>query len=164
MNRLFVLLSLCFALLAPAAVGQNYTIVDLGVLPGGTFSQGQGVNQSGQVTGGSTSGTSLNTHAFLFSNGTMSDLGLLPGDNFSQGYGINQSGQVTGLSANTSGPTHAFLYSNGTMSELGTLPGGANRVAAIFMRSCSATARYWTWARCPAALSAKDRGLISQAK
>jgi hypothetical protein len=71
-------LGLWFALLAaPAAVGQNYTVVDLGVLPGGTSSAGTGVNQSGQVSGSSNTSTSNGkrssvadvhrTHAELFS-------------------------------------------------------------------------------------------------
>ena len=82
MQRSLVLfLNLWFALLtAQTAVSQKYTVVDLGTLAGGSNSAAYGINQSGQVTGDSDTGTFNTTHAFLFSNGTMSNLGTLPGD------------------------------------------------------------------------------------
>jgi probable HAF family extracellular repeat protein len=85
----------------------------LGTLPGGTYSSRQGINQSGQVTGYSDSGTSGgNNRAFLFSNGTMSDLNsLIPpnsGWTLSEAFGINDTGQITGTGA-INGATHAFL-------------------------------------------------------
>ena len=126
MHRL--LLNSCIALMATqTAVSQKYTVVDLGTLAGGSNSAAYGINQSGQVTGNSDTGTFNTTHAFLFSNGTMSDLGTLPGDTQSFGLAINQSGQVTGASLGLTNP-RAFLFSNGSMSDLGTLPGGGYSV------------------------------------
>ena len=82
---------------AAAATPPAYTVTDLGTLDG-TVSVGQGINASGQVTGGF--GTSGNdSHAFLY-DGTMHDLGTLGGTN-SYGNGINASGQVTGSSYTT---------------------------------------------------------------
>jgi RHS repeat-associated protein len=99
------------------------TWTDLGTLPGDNFSYGNGINDSGQVTGqsGVINGS---YHAFLYSAGTMTDLGTLPGGNSSVGSGINASGEVTGSAYTvTDGFSHAFLYSAGTMTDLGTLPG-----------------------------------------
>jgi probable HAF family extracellular repeat protein len=90
-------------------------MTDLGTLGGGQ-SQAIGINDSGQVVGGSEISGNTEFHAFLYSSGTMTDLGTLGGD-FSIAYDINDSGQVVG------GSDHAFLYSSGTMIDLGTLGG-----------------------------------------
>jgi probable HAF family extracellular repeat protein len=100
----------------------NGTMQDLGTL-GGTFSYGNGINASGQVTGRSDTTGDAARHAFLYSNGSMQDLGTL-GGLFSSGSDINASGKVTGSSATAiSGRVHAFLYGNGSMQDLGTLGG-----------------------------------------
>lgn len=125
MRHLFSL-GICLALFiaqVQVAVGQIYTITDLGTLPGGLNSVGNGINQSGEVTGWADTSTGAR-RAFLFSNGTMRDLGTLAGGRgWSSADGVNQSGQVTGWS-DTSDNSHAFLFRNGTMQDLGTLPGG----------------------------------------
>lgn len=92
----------------------GYNVIDLGTLPGGTFSSANGINNSGQVVGDSDSDNG--TRAFLYSNGTMTDLGTLPGGSNSSATGINNSGQVVGNAV--LGTTRAFLYSNGTMIDL----------------------------------------------
>jgi len=92
----------------------NGVIADSGTLPGGTRSTAVAVNDSGQVTGySSTSGPAVN-HAFVYSNGILTDLGVLRGGNFSFANSINDSGQVTGK-ANIDGVDHAFLYARGSM-------------------------------------------------
>jgi len=100
-----------------------YAVTDLGRLPGGSYSQANGINASGQVVGDSSTSTFL--HAFLYSNGKMADLGTLPGGSYSSANDINTSGQVVGYAAigSGSGNYHAFLYSNGMMSDLGPLSG-----------------------------------------
>src|SRR5215472_15567820 len=52
------------------------SLIDLGTL-GGTQSQGNALNHHGQVTGYAY--TTVQSHAFLYSNGTMLDLGTLGG-------------------------------------------------------------------------------------
>jgi uncharacterized repeat protein (TIGR01451 family) len=115
------LLTLC---LAPVGLAQTYTITDLGTL-GGSFSQGNGINASGQVTGFSYLTGDAAYHAFLYSAGTMADLGTF-GGSYSEGRSINSSGQVTGYSyLADDNEYHAFLYSGGTTNDLGTLGGFA---------------------------------------
>jgi probable HAF family extracellular repeat protein len=97
-------------------------MLDLGTL-GGTQSQGESINESGQVTGWSRTATGA-LRAFLYSNGNMLDLGTLGGTG-SQGFGINDSGQVVGYSSATVG-LRAFLYSGGVMTDLNSLlPNGS---------------------------------------
>ena len=74
----------------------------LGTL-GGSDSSGNGINNSGQITGESST-INNSTHAFVYSAGQMSDVGTLEEDDYSSGSSINDAGQVTG-----SGSNHAFL-------------------------------------------------------
>jgi probable HAF family extracellular repeat protein len=144
MRRLTVLLTAIVAaivLVSGVALSQTvppvspqYTIQDLGNLPGGTKSQAFAINDTGQVVGTAfTSKTTASSsrHAFLYSDGKkMQDLGTL-GGNFSEGLSINASGQVVGDSHTSSVEPHAFLYpgSTGQMEDLGTLDGGSRSVA-----------------------------------
>jgi probable HAF family extracellular repeat protein len=105
-------------------------IYDLGTLIGGTYSQGLGVNDAGQVAGFSEIAGSVARHAFLYTGtpgagGLMHDLGTLGGMQ-SQGEAINNAGQVVGWSE-IAGSTirHAFLYTgtpgvDGRMLDLDT--------------------------------------------
>jgi probable HAF family extracellular repeat protein len=113
---------------------------DLGTLPGGNTSVGNGINrrelrrepegeyehgrrQKVQVVGYSEVDGG-DVHAFLYSGGVMQDLGTLPGGSTSVGNAIDRFGDITGNSKTVNGNLHAFLYNNGAMHDLGTLPGG----------------------------------------
>lgn len=101
---------------------------DLGALPGGAFSQANGINNADQVAGTSNYGNvPFGLHAFLWTReGGMADLGTLPGGTFSLGNAINEAGRVVGYSglASSSG-YHAFVWTRwGGMRDLGILPGG----------------------------------------
>jgi probable HAF family extracellular repeat protein len=105
---------------------------NLGILPGGSYSIGQGINASGQVVGQGDTTTTNGTevHAFRTTStgglNAASDLGVLSGMNGSRAFGINQSGQAVGDSFNGStGADLAFRADPGAaMKSLGLLPGG----------------------------------------
>ncbi len=110
---------------------QTYTITDLGTLPApyNSASQANGINNSGQVIGASSSGNNVN--AFLYNNGNMLDLGTLPNDNESVASGVNAGGEATGYSYSASSPFDAFVYSAGGLVSLGTLGGNFSNGSAI---------------------------------
>ena len=103
------------------ASAQSYSLTKLGILPGGSFSYGNAVNDSGQVAGQSNSNPSGdssggNQQATLYSGGVLSSLSTAS----SSGNAINADGQITGI-ADTSAPggvsvNQAYIYSsqNGT--------------------------------------------------
>jgi probable HAF family extracellular repeat protein len=101
----------------PASPGQQYSITDLGALPGGeNFTFATAINDRGQVVGqsGTASGES---HGFLWENGQMTDLGALPGAVSSIALGINNRGQVVGQSTANFEQFHAFLWQDGKMTN-----------------------------------------------
>ncbi len=89
---------------------------DLGVLPGGSDSVGQSVNDAGQVAGYGNHPTNF-VRAFLWDGATMQDLGVLPGGSSSIAYDLNDAGHVVGYS-NAGG---AFLWDGTAMLDLNTL-------------------------------------------
>jgi len=107
----------------------EYTVTDLGTLPGLSSSGAEGINDSGQVAGWSGSGPDAgDTHGFIWQNGQMTDIGTLGGGDYSHAFDINGSAQVVGESSypvgpNGNGPTKAFRYEKGQMTDLGSLLG-----------------------------------------
>jgi probable HAF family extracellular repeat protein len=97
----------------------NGKLIDLGTLPGDTTSVAFGINNLGQVVGGS------GNHAFLYTNGTMTDLGLLPGSSSTWASAINDKGQIVGTaefdSPNGTSTTHAVLLQGGSVLDLNSL-------------------------------------------
>lgn len=115
MNKLIAVVVVSF-LLSASAIGATpqYSVIDLGSLPGGNGSQALCINDNGQVGGWAYTGGNPDTSAFLYSGGSMQDIGKLTGGNGSQTLCINDSGKVGGYEADYRGFT-AFLYSGGTM-------------------------------------------------
>jgi probable HAF family extracellular repeat protein len=97
---------------------------DLGTLPGGTFSNAQGINSSGVISGysnSSTSGSNSLTVAWDPS-GKIHNLGTLPGGAISSGYGINDSNQIVGSSSTATSASDAIIWSEkGGMKNLNNL-------------------------------------------
>jgi len=130
-----------------AVLWANGTMTDLGTL-GGTSSNGNGVNNAGQVIGTaqnaipdpfSIAGLGTQTRAFLWQNGKTHDLGTLGGpDGFPQ-Y-VNNNGQVAGVSYTSNipdpntglPPLDPFLWENGKMKDLGNF-GGTNDFIGPFL-------------------------------
>ena len=112
-KSLLVLVVFAVLIVEQDVLGQvQYSVRTFGTLPGGTFSQGGSINNSGQVAG-LADNSKGNGHAFFYSSGTMQDLGIL-GGNQSKASHINNLGQITGQADTSGGDGHAYLYS-GTM-------------------------------------------------
>lgn len=95
----------------------QYTVTDLGALPGDTASQPTGINNLGQISGWST-GANGST-AWIYSNGTLTSLGnpAAPG---SQALALNNLGQVVGqTNTRALDGYHGFVSSNGVMQDIG---------------------------------------------
>jgi probable HAF family extracellular repeat protein len=103
-------------------------MIDVGALPRSNISEGQGINNSGLIVGGSlveNAGDSV-SHAFL-ANATLNltDLGTL-GGSYSYAWDINDQGQVTGEASNRTGDIHAFILTSAGMRDIGTLGGNSS--------------------------------------
>src|SRR5947208_1996189 len=101
-----------------------FTIVDLGTLPGDTYSTGVKLNDAGQVIGWSVRDSSdfgsLGARSFLWDNGVMTDLGNLGDpDVGTMATDINEAGQVVGWIRNASAYDRAFLWEDGAIRDLG---------------------------------------------
>jgi probable HAF family extracellular repeat protein len=106
-----------------ALVWDGTQVRDLGLLPGGTWSEAWDISNTGIAVGrGDTTGGQ--THAFIWDGGALKDLGTLSGGKTSEAFSINTKGQVVGDADTADGFTHAFLYDGSGMHDLGALPGG----------------------------------------
>ena len=124
--------ALTFALLFSLALAgrpqlPQYSIVDLGLLPGGTFAEAHDVNNRGQIVG-SGDNAAGNFRAILWENGQVIDLGTLGGA-LSRAWGINDRGQIVG-ETDVDPEWHAFLWQRGEMFDLAEA-GPFNRAFAI---------------------------------
>ena len=119
--------------------GPQGNVRELKPLAGDTVAFAFGINDSGQVVGGSgiCSNTSLPPaapgapHAILWqSNGTPTDLGSLYGQPLNVATSINNLGQVAGVSLATDGSKHSFFWTKAAgMIDLGTMPNAIATVA-----------------------------------
>jgi probable HAF family extracellular repeat protein len=94
------------------------SVVELGTL-GGSSSQANDVNNSGEVVGFASLANGYQ-HAFSETGGgALTDLGTLGGSSYA--YGINNGGEVVGYSYLNDGDQHAFLVYDGNMLDLNSL-------------------------------------------
>jgi probable HAF family extracellular repeat protein len=73
------------------------TTTDLGTLPGASYSEAEGINDTLQIVGYASMATG-DLHGFLYRAGAMVDVGTLPGRTNSIAHRINAAGQVAGTS------------------------------------------------------------------
>src|SRR5437899_1357872 len=95
MKTIFISIAAC-GLLGGLALAQppRYSIIDLGTLPSGTFSQGGGTSNRGVVAGVASLADGTQHSVLWYLNlGLRTDIGTgLPGNNAS--FGINDRGEV----------------------------------------------------------------------
>jgi probable HAF family extracellular repeat protein len=95
-------------------------VINLGGLPGSTFSVPTSINGSGKVVGGSVVGGGY--VATEWSGGSVINLGGLPGSTQSYAFGINDAGMVVGYSV-VGGVEVATEWTGSSIINLGRLPG-----------------------------------------
>jgi probable HAF family extracellular repeat protein len=98
-------------------------MVNLGTLPGGTYSAGRAVSADGSVLVG-WSGVPSSERAFRYSGGVMTSLGTLPNAWGSWANGVSGNGSVVVGYSGSPTFTRAFRWTGGTMTDLGVPSGG----------------------------------------
>jgi probable HAF family extracellular repeat protein len=95
----------------------------LGVLPGGDYSSATSINDAGEITGVSNTGSAIVPFIWSDKKG-LQRLPLLGGDTGGQAVAINKHGDVAGYSSGVNG-SRAYVWSRKTgVRNLNILPGG----------------------------------------
>jgi probable HAF family extracellular repeat protein len=97
-------------------------MIDLGALPPGNISQGNGINGGGLVCGMTIVEGAVAHAVFVNAILTMTDIGTLGGE-FSYAWDINDQGVITGEASTAVEEVHAFRWTSAGMIDLGTLGG-----------------------------------------
>ena len=102
------------------AASTEYSITDLGTLPGGRSSTAYDINTAGQIVGDSEFGSGSTRHAVLWRDGTITELGHRGGpSNSSVALAVNSEGTVIGYGRLPMTPyERAILWQNGIMSDI----------------------------------------------
>ena len=103
--------------IANAALWQNGTLTNLGLLPGDLGGIASGINDKGQVVGSNFDSNIYWSHAFIYQNGVMTDLNtLIPASSnlyLTMANKINERGQISAMAIVQNGPDagniHAIL-------------------------------------------------------
>jgi uncharacterized membrane protein len=106
MNRISFAFRLLGAFVATSLVSlpsyaQTYTIADLGVLPGGSFSFAYDINNVGDIVGAAGNPANAgNRDPVLWRNGVIRALPMPPPNAYGSAYSINDTGQIVGQLSN----------------------------------------------------------------
>ena len=104
--------------------------IDLGHLPGDTWSIPTGMNNKGDIVGNSGNEEKHNAVLWQKNGKAIKSLGVLSGRVSSRALGINDTGDVVGYSEGANSRDHAFMWTNKTgMVDLNELiPSGSGFV------------------------------------
>ncbi|MHC4211355.1 MAG: hypothetical protein ACYSWT_16765 [Planctomycetota bacterium] len=99
--------------------------IDLGVPPGGTWSQAVAINSAGLVVGEWLNVETGVQHGFVWQGGVMADLGAVLATPASSGLGVSDQGHVTGwMGSSLFADARAYVLLDGQVTELPPVPGG----------------------------------------
>ena len=115
----------------PAACGQTYSAIEVGILPAGSGRIVRKMNDAGDIVGGSPfAAEGRQPRAwFIPYGGARQRIAELPGSDHSTAYGLNGSSEVVGT-ANVGARMRAFRSQRaGGTVELGPLPGDSSSAA-----------------------------------
>jgi probable HAF family extracellular repeat protein len=106
---------------ARAFIWRDGEVLDLGPIPGGYTSEGQAINDRGDVAGGGVVpyGASSKSRAFFYADGVAMNLGALPGYLRSHAYDVNNDRIVVGYCSDSDRQADsAFVWKDGVMWNL----------------------------------------------
>jgi hypothetical protein len=112
--------------------GSTGEVIDLGVLPGGSYSYARGINDLGEVTGcGDYAGAPTGYgDPLLWSGGTVTEIDRPRGGAFGCGYALNAHGDIAGYGAFVAGTYQGFEWTasspgsnTGTMVSVDSIGG-----------------------------------------
>lgn len=104
-------------------------LLTLGMLPGGSWTNAQAINDSDQVVLQGDTYTSTG-RTYLWDNNKIIDIGGLGGDE-TWGWGINNDGFIVGKATTAIGNYHAFVWDGEETIDLGTLGGYSSSAYSI---------------------------------
>ena len=103
----------------PSTAQSTYTVTDVGTLPGGTYSEGFGINVLGQVCGMSQGSTVSSARGFLYTSGLpLQETPAFTSTLQSFAGNVNQYGEVVGISQSRKGYFRGFLWRNNQLVDL----------------------------------------------
>lgn len=114
-------LALAFAVSLPAIRAQEYTITDLGSLPGYGYFHPMAINASGQIVGAVADESGYH-HGAFYHEGVLTSIDPLPGDVYTSAYDINDAGVIAAASFDSLYlSTRYFTVANGVVTDLDAL-------------------------------------------
>ena len=128
-------------LLTGATAQPQYSVTDIGKLPGTALSVANCINDSGDVAGACNS-ASVNQVAFARRNGVMASLGKLPGGTFSYASAMNQAGVLVGDGDTGNGRPQSWVTTPSGL--LNFFPNSGGNTHAIGINNAGVICGYYT--------------------
>ena len=101
------------------------TVVDLGLLPGGTYASARAINNLGQIVGVSNDGTLTGNKQVIWSGGTVSPIGVCCAVGQATPLAINDSREVVGWELSGKGQSSGIYWN--ASGQFSVLPGFPDR-------------------------------------